>query len=203
MLPDFFESKLESFDIAEGVDLVPSMDNFDALIVGGSERSVYDGVDWLPEVSRALNECREMEKPIFGICFGHQVMALTFGGEVSRSSPTDCVGVRTFVRKENQKFNRFVWHHDQVTRPPSSANVVASSDYCPYASLEYEFPALSVQYHPEFEKEYFKQLLLLSKNIFLSPEETQSALNELNEIAVPEKAELKQLKNFFYNCVSD
>ena len=57
---------------------------------------------------------------------------------------------------------------DQVTRSPDCATVVASADYCPFASLEYTFPAFSVQYHPEFEKEYFEKLLLASDGIFLS-----------------------------------
>ena len=81
----FFDTKFEIFDIAGGIDQVPSMRNFDALIIGGSERSVYDDISWHVDVSQALRESRKMGKPIFGICFGHQMMALTFGGEVRRS----------------------------------------------------------------------------------------------------------------------
>ncbi len=71
------------------MEKVPSMKNFDALIVSGSERSVYDRVSWYVDVSNVLNETRKMGKPIFGICFGHQIMAATFGGDVRRSSRHD------------------------------------------------------------------------------------------------------------------
>ena len=192
--PGFFDTKFEIFDIAAGIDQVPSMRNFDALIVSGSERSVYDEISWHDAVSHGLHACREMGKPIFGICFGHQIMASTFGGEVRRSNGDAFIGIKKFVQTDGHTFNRFVWHHDQVTRPPNCATVVASSDYCPFASLEYNFPAFSVQYHPEFEKKYFEKLLLAGNGIFLSSEQTQQALEEISRDKVPRGADLKKVR---------
>ena len=189
-----YNTKFEIFDIAEGMDQVPSMRNFDALIVSGSERSVYDDISWHGDVSHALHESREMGKPIFGICFGHQIMASIFGGEVRNSSGDAFVGIKKFVQTDGNTFNRFVWHQDQVTRPPDCATVVASSDYCPFASLEYNFPAFSVQYHPEFEKNYFEKLLLAGDGIFLSSKQTQQALEEISRDVVPRDADLKTIK---------
>ena len=190
----FSDTKFEIFDIAGGIDQVPSMRNFDALVVSGSERSVYDDISWYVDVSDTLNESRKMGKPIIGICFGHQIMASTFGGEVRRSSRDDFVGIKKFVHSDGHIFNRFVWHHDQVTRPPDCATVVASSDYCPFASLEYNFPAFSVQYHPEFEKRYFEKLLLAGDGIFLSSKQTQRALKEISRYKVPRDADLKRVR---------
>ena len=192
--PGFLDTKFEIFDIAGGMDHVPSMRNFDALIVSGSERSVYDEISWYLDVCHALHESREMGKPIFGICFGHQMMASAFGGEVRRSSGDGFVGIKKFVHSDGHTFNRFVWHHDQVTRPPNCATVVASSDYCPFASLEYDFPAFSVQYHPEFEKKYFEKLLLAGDGIFLSSKQTQQALKEISKGNVPRDADLKKVR---------
>ena len=190
----FSDTKFKIFDIAGGSDQVPSMKNFDALVVSGSEKSVYDDISWYVDVSNTLHESRKMGKPIFGICFGHQIMASTFGGEVRRSSQNDCVGIKKFVHSDGQIFNRFVWHHDQVTRPPDCATVVASSDYCPFASLEYNFPAFSVQYHPEFEKKYFEKLLVAGDGIFLSSKQTQRVLEEISSYRVPRDADLKKVR---------
>ena len=52
----FSDTKFEIFDIAGGIDQVPSMRNFDALVVSGSERSVYDDISWYVDVSDTLNE---------------------------------------------------------------------------------------------------------------------------------------------------
>ena len=190
----FSDTKFEIFDIAGETHQVPSMRNFDALIISGSERSVYDDSPWYVDVADALHESRKMGKPIFGICFGHQIMASTFGGEVRRSSRNDFVGIKKFEHSDGHTFNRFVWHHDQVTRPPDCAIVVASSDYCPFASLEYDFPAFSVQYHPEFEKKYFEKLLLAGDGIFLSSKQTQQALKEISKDNVPLDADLKKVR---------
>ena len=198
--PTFLDTKFEIFDIAGGMDQVPFMKNFDALIVSGSERSVYDDISWHDDVSEALQESRKLGKPIFGICFGHQIMASTFGGEVRRSSREDCVGIKKFVDSDGYAFNRFVWHHDQVVRPPDCATVVAWSDYCPFASLEYNFPAFSVQYHPEFEKKYFEKLLLAGDGIFLSSKRTQQVLKEISRDTVPRDADLKKVSRLLcYN----
>ena len=59
----FSDTKFEIFDIAGGIDQVPSMRNFDALVVSGSERSVYDDISWYVDVSDTLNESRKMGKP--------------------------------------------------------------------------------------------------------------------------------------------
>ena len=200
--PSFSDSTFEIFDIAEGMDRVPSMRNFDALIVSGSERSVYEPAPWHVDVSTALDESREMGKPIFGICFGHQIMASTFGGKVRRLSRDDFVGIKKFVHQDGHGFNRFVWHHDQVIRPPDCATVVASSDYCPFASLEYNFPAFSVQYHPEFKKEYFEKLLLAGEGTFLSAKQTKRALIEIKKVRVSQDADLKKVTQLLcHNCL--
>ena len=201
--PGFFDTKFEIFDIAAGMDQVPSMRNFDALIVSGSERSVYDDISWHDGISRALHESREMGKPIFGICFGHQIMASTFGGEVRRSNGDAFIGIKKFVQTDGHTFNRFVWHHDQVTRPPNCATVVASSDYCPFATLEYNFPAFSVQYHPEFEKKYFEKLLLAGDGIFLNSKQTQQALEEISRTKVPRDADLKKVRRLLSHNFQD
>ena len=200
--PSFSGSIFEIFNIAEGMDRVPSIRNFDALIVSGPERSVYDDAPWHVDFSNALNESREMSNPILEICFGHQIMASTFGGKVRRLSRDDFVGIKKFVHRDGRAFNRFVWHHDQVTRPPGCATLAASSDYCLFASLEYNFLAFSVHYHPEFEKEYFEKLLLAGEGTFLSAKQTQRALMEIKKVRLSRDADLKKVTQLLcHNCL--
>jgi GMP synthase-like glutamine amidotransferase len=80
---------------------------------------------------------------------------------------------------------------------------VASSDYCPFASLEYNFPAFSVQYHPEFTKEYFKKLLMAGEGIFLSSKQTQRTLTEIKKDRVPRDADLKKVTELLSNNSQD
>ena len=59
-----------------------------------------------------------------------------------------------------------VYHQDQVMRLPDSAQVRAHSEHCEYGALEYDFPALSVQFHPEFTQGLVMDLLERSRSDF-------------------------------------
>ena len=98
--------------------------------------------------------------PILGICFGHQIIAKEFGGRVNRSK------VREFglvsIRKKNKSiltkdfFNRKglnnVWmsHSDEVTKIPRGFKVIASSKNSKFAAIENtSIKFYGIQFHPE------------------------------------------------------
>ena len=49
----------------------------DYIVITGSRRNVSSWEPWMDEVSKLILEA---EVPIIGICFGHQIIAATFGG---------------------------------------------------------------------------------------------------------------------------
>ena len=51
-----------------------------------------------------------------------------------------------------------------------------------------------MQYHPEFDKKYFENLLLAGDGIFLSSEQTQQALKEISKDNIPRDADLKKVR---------
>ena len=50
-------------------------------------------------------------------------------------------------------------HQDQVIEAPPGAQALISSQASPVGGCAYDFPALSVQFHPEFGAEYVQSLL--------------------------------------------
>ena len=140
---DFF-----SVDVAEGGAPMPMLETFDGLLLTGSEFGVYDDMVWMEPLRQLLRDAKAAEKPIFGICFGHQIMADTFGGKAEKTSKGNFVGIQTFDTDKGT-VDAHVWHQDQVTQVPEGAKVTASAPYCPVGALEYDFPAASVQFHPE------------------------------------------------------
>lgn len=163
LAPALPEAKLVPIPIAYGAP-IPPVEKFDGYVLSGSERCVGDDTPWISELRRFLKEAKELQKPIFGICFGHQIIADTFGGRVEYQGQGTQIGLRTFDFKDGRE-DAIIWHHDQITAVPPGAKVIASTEYCPIAGLEYDFPAKSVQFHPEMTKDLLRRFLAIGPRL--------------------------------------
>ncbi len=109
----------------------PQLDGHDLLLLLGSEWSVY----W-PEVAASvaaeadlLRAAHARGVPIFGICFGNQVMAHAFGGTVERSRVPE-IGWYDVVTDEPLVIAEgpwLQWHYDVVTVPPGATELARSA----------------------------------------------------------------------------
>ena len=102
----------------------------------------------------------ELNIPILGICFGHQILSKLNGGRVKQSKHRE-FGLANIFRKRdslltknfyNMKKNKKVWmsHADQVSKLPKNFQVVASSTNSKYAIVENKLKKFyGVQFHPE------------------------------------------------------
>ena len=134
-----------------------------ALILSGGPASVY--AEDAPTVDPAIYD---LGLPILGFCYGHQVTAVTLGGEVGHSEIGE-YGPATIERdRESKLFNatpleQTVWmsHRDAVSRVPEGFAVTASTFVCPVAAMEdAERRIYTTQFHPEVKhSEYGQQLL--------------------------------------------
>ena len=58
----------------------------DVFIITGSKYSVYDNNAWILELEHFIKEIIAANKPILGICFGHQIIAKCLGGIVEKNA---------------------------------------------------------------------------------------------------------------------
>lgn len=152
--------------LCEGEPL-PSLAELDAVLITGSPHGVNDDLPWIPALLEFLRTTRRAKVPVAGICFGHQAMAAAYGGKVEKASNGWNVGrleyrivdPATDFANETGKFAALSFHQDQVTRPPPDAHIFLSHETSPYAGLFYDFPAISVQFHPEFTVALMRDLL--------------------------------------------
>lgn len=186
-------------DIGVG-DPLPDPADYDGYILSGSEMGVYDDAPWMQPLREWLVRVRDAGKPMFGICFGHQIIADTFGGKAEKTGPAE-VGVRAFdIGGKTRKGH--VWHQDQVTEVPPGATVIGSANYCPIAALSYDFPAMSVQFHPEYEPDYIATFLRRSRGEVLSEDETDRAVAQLDTSTVSPDLFAEEMGAFFRAAVN-
>lgn len=187
--PDMFRRLLGegAYDYAEfAVDAgaLPSRpEACDAYLVTGSSSGVYDGTPWIGELMDFLNAAKG-RAALVGICFGHQVMAQAFGGQVIKSPKGWGVGELTYDVLRREPWMEDVAqirlpgsHQDQVVEKPPGAEVIAASDFCPFGALAYrDQPAISFQLHPEFEPAYAIALIENRRGTLFTDQQADQAV---------------------------
>jgi len=177
LAPALPEARMQVFPVAGGAAL-PDPSACDGYVISGSGAGVYDTPDWMAPLRAFLLLARDAGKPLVGICFGHQIMADTFGGRAEKASIGKVVGVRGFDL-EGTRHPAYVWHQDQVTIVPPGARVVGSADHCPVGALAYDFPAWSVQFHPEYTQTNILAEIGAATPEFVSETVAREALAEI------------------------
>lgn len=126
--------------------------NPSAIILSGGPSSVY--TDNAPKIDRAIFT---LGLPIFGICYGFQVMAAILGGEVTRTGKSEFGRTQTAIAGHtktfiglNSKMSTWMSHGDAVTKAPEGFITTASTESTPIAAFENSSGTLAgVQFHPE------------------------------------------------------
>lgn len=140
----------------------PTSLDYDLFVITGSRHGVYDDHDWIGPLETLLQNVWRAKKKIIGICFGHQILAQALGGVAEKSDKGFGIGVMDYDLRTNgdtMPVALQAWHQDQVVSPPSGAEVIMSSPFCPIAGLRYGSQALTFQPHPEFSHAYMRDLI--------------------------------------------
>ncbi len=134
-----------------------------AIVLSGGPASVY--ADGAPGVDPALFETGV---PVFGICYGFQLMASALGGTVAHTGDREYGRTDLHVTDPGRLHGDLpdshpVWmsHGDGVTGAPEGFTTTASSPGAPVAAFECVDRRLAgVQYHPEVGHSPHGQLVL-------------------------------------------
>ena len=162
------EDDLEFFtlNVADGARLPQgiALGDFDGMVITGSPLSVYHP---LPEVTRQIELARQAfasEVPIYGSCWGLQLMAVALGGDVHLNPRGREIGIARNVTRtppgrghplfqgKADAFDAPCSHQDEVATLPHDATVLACNGMSAIQAAEITRGACSfvgVQYHPE------------------------------------------------------
>ncbi|MBQ0731747.1 MAG: hypothetical protein KBT75_13665 [Oleispira antarctica] len=169
------DSKLEFvyYQVQQG-ELPLLLDECDAYIITGSKAGAYEEHLWIKPLSNWIISADQARAKVFGVCFGHQLIAQALGGSVEESNKGWGVGVRSLATISDSPFSQSLpkhldliySHKDQVVKLPDNARNFISDNFCPYAGFTIGQHIVTLQGHPEFSGEYSTLLFRLrAKNI--------------------------------------
>ena len=200
--------EFKTFNILDGIFPLNHND-CDGWIVTGSPHGVYEEHSWIPIVSQLIRDIYDNKLPIFGVCFGHQLIAQALGGNVEKSTKGWGLGLHTY--QINNKTNYMgnlssevtlnICHQDQVLSPPNGATVYAKSDFCENAGFYIKDKVLTMQAHPEFLVDFIKALLTARRDVTIPKQFVDPALIGLK--SHPDSVQSNQfaetIRRFFLN----
>ena len=139
--------EVETFDVQAGQ--LPDPAAHEAVLITGSPAGVYDELPWIQPLEAFIRAAKD--SCMVGICFGHQVMAEALGGHVEKSDKGWGTGLHRYsvVRHEPWMDEATeiavpASHQDQVVVQPPHTEVLATSEFTPFAALEWtNRPAIS------------------------------------------------------------
>lgn len=128
------------------------------IVFSGGPASAYE--EKSPLVDPAIYD---LNIPIFGICYGMQMMSLQLGGKVERAGKREYGKADVEFTPGNQiSFGldkvQTVWmsHSDLVIEPPAGFRVDASTEHAPIAAMsDPDRKLYAVQFHPEVRHSEF------------------------------------------------
>lgn len=147
----------ETFSVVDG-EFPDSPAQADGWLITGSKHGAYEDHAWIPPLEDLIRDIHAADKPMVGVCFGHQIIAQAMGGKVEKFDGGWSVG-RTQYTLEGKQVSLNAWHQDQVVARPANARVVGVSDFCANAMLAYDDKIWTVQAHPEFGADFIEGLI--------------------------------------------
>jgi GMP synthase (glutamine-hydrolysing) len=158
-------------DVSIGQPL-PPLDGFAGVVVTGSHTMVTEQKEWSEQAAAWLAEAVREERPVLGICYGHQLPAHALGGEVGNNPNGREFGTIEVTLEESAKDDPLmgdlptrirvhVGHTQSVLRLPPGAVRLASNHWDANQAVRFGASAWGVQFHPEFDaaiiQEYITQ----------------------------------------------
>lgn len=140
---------------------LPSLDDYDALVVLGGEMGAYDDIDhpWLSDVRLRLSSAVAKRLPVLAICLGAQLLAAATGGQVRPIRKGPEVGTLLVAKRDAAAEDPLLgplpltpdvvqFHNDEFSLPPS-AQLLASSPQCDNQAFRLGECAYGLQFHIE------------------------------------------------------
>ena len=148
-------------------DRLPDPDVDGIVVLTGSAHSITKDFPWLPGIEDFTRKRCMSGLPLFGVCYGHQLIARALLGKeaVGRAAVPEVGFAPIEIVKRHPIFdglpNPFLVmssHYDEVRTLPGGFECLAKSNNCAIQAMAHrDRPVAGVQFHPEFDSAKARQ----------------------------------------------
>ncbi len=142
-------------------DALPAPAGSLGILVTGSGAMVSHREAWSERAAAWLGEAARAGLPVFGICYGHQLLAHALGGDVGDNpvgrgmgtaevERTDAAADDPLFAAAPERFAAQITHVQSVRRLPPDAVRLGTAGHDPHHAFRWGAHAWGVQFHPEF-----------------------------------------------------
>jgi GMP synthase (glutamine-hydrolysing) len=158
--------RLRVVDVERG-DVPPPPSECAGAVITGSASMVTERLPWSERTAGWIRDAMDIDLPLLGVCYGHQLMSHALGGRVDylpggREMGTLSLSTRPGAGRDPlasalpQTFKAHATHEQSVLELPLDAVSLARSDRDPNHLVRYGAHAISTQFHPEFSAEVMR-----------------------------------------------
>jgi len=166
---DMFSNNLEGIEIklsvydARSQQPLPALGDYSAVIITGSHAMATDCEPWSERLLPLIKTMHETKLPTLGVCYGHQLIAKAFGGEIGFHPNGPQAGSTEITLTEAGKqdpllglspeaFKVNAGNSQRIIKLPSTATALAGNDFEPHQAVKFGEVMWGLQFHPEFNQ---------------------------------------------------
>lgn len=142
---------------------LPALDDIDGIIITGSPAYLTDGEPWNGVAADYIRAAHAKAVPMLGICYGHQLIAWAFGGDVDFHPRGREIGSTKLTRSRASELDELLGdlpasfyvnasHKQSVLRLPEGAVRLASNEFDHNHGFRLGDRTWGLQFHPEFSR---------------------------------------------------
>lgn len=206
--------RFEQFNAVEDGKNLPTSDDYSGFIIGGSMHMVSEDLEWMKNLQKYIREMNKKGAPFLGVCFGHQMIAKSFGGKVEATSKREIGTVNINLTEEGKKdelfrnlpkdgFNVQQSHKESVIELGEGTVSLAFNSHNLNQVIKAGDNIRGVQFHPEVNKLLLETAVELHKENI--KQEGTSLVEILRSISGTPHAEevIKNFEKYFVLKFSD
>ena len=150
-LIDLLKQKIDLEELTHTKINLSNLNKYDSFILSGRRKNdqKMNNVN-----SNIIKHAIYKKKPLLGICYGAEILALTLGGTIKKSDSLQKGNQMVVVTDKNLlckgKIDVFESHHYEISILPESLESIANSDTCKNEIVRYNNSNIyGTQFHPE------------------------------------------------------